>query len=67
MALFKFRRRQSTTTAFFERYSESQWRVSQLNLSILCRFNQRLNKNERSGRGCNVGDDDFDFDFDFEG
>ncbi|MFP4846874.1 outer membrane beta-barrel protein [Winogradskyella sp. PE311] len=60
--LFNSRRRQSTTTTdFFERYSESQWRVRQVNVSILYRFNQQLKKNERSGRGGNGGNDDFDF------
>ncbi|WP_179344811.1 outer membrane beta-barrel family protein [Winogradskyella ursingii] len=62
--LFNSRRRQSTTTTdFFERYSESQWRQRQINISAIYRFNQKLNKRERSGRGNNGdnGDDDFDF------
>ena len=59
--LLNSRKRQSTTTTdFFERYNESQWRLRQINLSLIYRFNQKLKKRERSGRG-NGGDDDFDF------
>jgi len=61
--LLNSRKRQSTTTTeFFQRYSENQWRQRQINLSVIYRFNQRLNKRERSGRdNGNNGDDDFDF------
>lgn len=59
--LLNSRRRQSlTTTDFFERYSESQWRLRQINLALIYRFNQKLNKRDRKGRA-NNGDDDFDF------
>ena len=52
-------RRQFTTTEFFNRESESQWRVRQFTLSLLYRFNRQK---ERNGRGRNGnGDDDFDF------
>lgn len=58
--LLNSRKRQSTTTTdFFERYSESQWRLRQVNVSLIYRFNQRLNK--REGRSEGDGDDDFDF------
>lgn len=62
--LLNSRKRQSTTkTDFFERYSEFQWRVRQVNLSLIYRFNQQLNKRDRNGRGNgnNNGDDDFEF------
>ncbi len=61
--LLNSRKRQSTTTTeFFQRYSENQWRQRQINLSVIYRFNQRLNKRERSGRdNGNNGDEDFDF------
>ncbi|BAO77190.1 outer membrane beta-barrel protein [Winogradskyella sp. PG-2] len=61
--LLNSRKRQSTTTTdLFSRYSESQWRQRQVNLSVIYRFNQMLKKRDRSGgRGGNVGDDDFDF------
>jgi len=61
--LLNSRKRQSTTTTdFFERYSENQWRQRQVNLSLIYRFNQKLKKRERSNRGNgNDGGDDFDF------
>ncbi|MDN3493045.1 outer membrane beta-barrel family protein [Winogradskyella bathintestinalis] len=61
--LLNSRKRQGTTTTeFFERYSENQWRQRQINLSLIYRFNQQLNKRERSGRGEGAnGEDDFDF------
>ncbi|MAX69782.1 MAG: TonB-dependent receptor [Flavobacteriaceae bacterium] len=63
--LLNSRKRQAlTTTDFFTRYNESQWRQRQINLSFIYRFNQQLNKRERSGRGENGGGDD---NFDFEG
>ena len=63
--LLNSRKRQTTTTTdFFSRYSEFQWRQRQINLSLIYRFNQKLNKRDRSGRGNGNGDGD---DFDFEG
>lgn len=63
--LLNSRRRQSlTTTDFFTRYNDSQWRQRQINLSFIYRFNQSLNKRERNGRGQGDGAND---DFDFEG
>lgn len=63
--LLNSRRRQSvTTTDFFTRFNDSQWRQRQINLSFIYRFNQSLNKRERNGRGQGPGGDD---DFDFEG
>ncbi|NNE31015.1 MAG: TonB-dependent receptor [Winogradskyella sp.] len=60
--LLNSRKRQSTTTTdFFTRYNESQWRQRQINLSLIYRFNQQLNKRDRSGTRNNSGDDDFDF------
>ncbi|WP_439151137.1 TonB-dependent receptor domain-containing protein [Winogradskyella sp.] len=60
--LLNSRRRQSTTTTdFFERYRESQWRQRQINLSLIYRFNQKLNKRDGSRRGNNGNDGDFDF------
>ena len=53
-------RRQLTTTEFFNRASESQWRVRQFTLSLVYRFNMKKER-ERGGR-INGGDD-----FDFEG
>ncbi|MDP5081598.1 MAG: TonB-dependent receptor [Winogradskyella sp.] len=50
----------TTTTESFSRYNESQWRVRQINVSLIYRFNQQLKKRERSERG-NDGGDDFDF------
>ena len=64
--LLNSRKRQSTTTTdFFERYSEFQWRQRQVNLSLIYRFNQQLNKRDRNGRG--TGDNNGDDDFEFEG
>ena len=58
--LLNSRKRQSTTTTdFFTRYNESQWRQRQINLSFIYRFNQQANKRNRSGNG--NGDEDFDF------
>ncbi|WP_407557149.1 outer membrane beta-barrel protein [Winogradskyella sp. 4-2091] len=52
----------TTTTDFFQRYNEYQRRQRQINASFTYRFNQKLNKRERSGRNGNGGDD-----IDFEG
>jgi hypothetical protein len=53
-------RRSFTTTEFFTRDRESQWRQRQVTLSLIYRFNQQK-KRQREGRG-NDGDD-----FEFEG
>jgi hypothetical protein len=50
-----------TTTDFFNRFRDSQWRQRQINFSVIYRFNQQLNKRERSGRGNGNNGDDFDF------
>ncbi|MFC0604366.1 TonB-dependent receptor domain-containing protein [Winogradskyella pulchriflava] len=61
--LLNSRKRQATTTTeFFERYSENQWRQRQINLSLIYRFNQQLKKREGSGRA-NEGNGDEDFEF----
>ncbi|MEM6516895.1 MAG: TonB-dependent receptor [Bacteroidota bacterium] len=52
-------RRQFTTTEFFNRASESQWRVRQFTLALLYRFNMKKERN--NGRRNGNGDDDFDF------
>ena len=60
--LLNSRKRQGTTTTqFFERYSENQWRQRQINLSLVYRFNQKLKQRERSDRSNNNGNDEFDF------
>ncbi|WP_411767453.1 outer membrane beta-barrel protein [Winogradskyella sp. A3E31] len=64
--LLNSRKRQSlTTTEFFERYSESQRRLRQVNLSFIYRFNQQKNERRRDGGGRQ--DDGDGEDFDFEG
>lgn len=50
-----------TTTDFFRRSSEFQWRQRQVNVSFIYRFNQQLNKRERSERGENGGGEDMEF------
>lgn len=60
--LLNSRRRNSvTTTDFFNRFRDSQWRQRQINFSVIYRFNQQLNKRERSGRANGNNGDDFDF------
>ncbi|WP_035483096.1 outer membrane beta-barrel family protein [Gaetbulibacter saemankumensis] len=60
--VFNSRKRKTlTTTGFFERYSESQWRQRQVNVSFIYRFNQQKQRNERRNSGDNSGDDDFEF------
>ena len=60
--LLNSRKRQGTTTTeFFERYSENQWRQRQINLSLVYRFNQKLKQRDKSQRGNNGGNDEFDF------
>lgn len=53
------KRKDVTTTDFFERYSESQWRQRQVNLSFIYRFNQQKQRNRRQNNG--GGDDDGQF------
>ncbi|REG88019.1 TonB-dependent receptor domain-containing protein [Winogradskyella sediminis] len=63
--LLNSRKRQSTTTTeFFERYSENQWRQRQVNISLIYRFNQSLNKRDNQQRNANGGGGD---DMEFEG
>ncbi|SFZ91723.1 Outer membrane receptor proteins, mostly Fe transport [Flaviramulus basaltis] len=51
-----------TTTEFFSRDSEFQWRQRQVNLSFRYRFNQQKRRNERrQNENGNGGDDDFDY------
>ncbi|WP_040756651.1 TonB-dependent receptor domain-containing protein [Winogradskyella psychrotolerans] len=50
-----------TTTDFYSRYSEFQWRQRQVNVSFIYRFNQRLNNKDRSGERGNGGGDDMEF------
>ncbi|MGB1210988.1 MAG: TonB-dependent receptor domain-containing protein [Lacinutrix venerupis] len=52
------KRKSTTTTDFFERYSEFQWRQRQINVSLTYRFNQKK-KPQRSG-GFDGGDDEFE-------
>ena len=53
------KRNSTTTTPFFQRYSESQWRQRQINLSLLIRFNQQKKRNERNNNDDGDGDMDF--------
>ncbi|WP_179335096.1 outer membrane beta-barrel family protein [Winogradskyella costae] len=50
-----------TTTDFYSRYSEFQWRQRQVNVSFIYRFNQRLNNKDRSDDRRNGGGDDMEF------
>lgn len=60
--LFNSRKRNSfTTTEFFTRESESQWRQRSINLSLIYRFNQQKKRQGRERGNQNGGDDDFDF------
>ncbi|RLJ68775.1 outer membrane receptor protein involved in Fe transport [Lacinutrix venerupis] len=52
------KRKSTTTTDFFERYSEFQWRQRQINVSLTYRFNQKK-KPQRNG-GFDGGDDEFE-------
>ncbi|WP_452224566.1 TonB-dependent receptor domain-containing protein [Lacinutrix chionoecetis] len=57
--LLNSRKYQSTTTTnFFERYSEFQWRQRQINVSFTYRFNQK--KKPQRSSGFDGGDDDFE-------
>ncbi len=51
-------RRQLTTTEFFSRESESQWRQRQVTLALIYRFNM---KKERKAEERGNGGDEFDF------
>jgi hypothetical protein len=58
--LFNSRKRKGTTsTDSFERYSEYQRRQRQVNLSFIYRFNQQKQRNKRQNKG-NGDDDEFD-------
>ncbi|MCF7560046.1 TonB-dependent receptor [Sabulilitoribacter multivorans] len=52
------KRKSLTTTEFFSRDSESQWRQRQVNASFIYRFNQQKKQRERRE---NNGDDDGEF------
>ena len=54
------KRRSFTTTEFFNRDSEFQWRQRQITLSFIYRFNQQK-KRQQNQRGENGGGDDFEF------
>ena len=57
--LFNSRKgRSTTTTDFFSSFNESQWRQRQINLSLIYRFNQQKQRNNRENKG---GGDDFEF------
>ncbi|MEY8849122.1 TonB-dependent receptor [Psychroserpens sp. XS_ASV72] len=61
--VFNSRKRRSfTTTEFFNRDSESQWRQRQVTLSFIYRFNQQKKRQRNGNNGGNDGED-----FDFEG
>jgi len=61
--VFNSRKRQAlTTTEFFSRYSEMQWRPRQITLSIMYRFNQQ--KKQQRNREQNGGNGD---EMEFEG
>ncbi len=52
-------RKQSTTTPTFNRYSENQWRVRQVTLSLMYRFNQQKKQQREREKG--QGGDDMDY------
>lgn len=59
--LLNSRKRESfTTTEFFERKSEFQWRQRSIILSFTYRFNQQRRDQERQRRGNNGNDDDME-------
>lgn len=49
-----------TVTEFFERENESQWRQRQINLSVIYRFNQQKQRNEKNNSNGGV-DDEMEF------
>ena len=60
--LFNSNRRESfTTTEFFNRESDSQWRQRQITLSVVYRFNQQKQRQRSEDGNRGNGDDDFDF------
>ena len=60
--LFNSNRRQSfTTTEFFNRDSDTQWRPRQITLALIYRFNQQKQRQRSRNDNGNNGDDDFDF------
>lgn len=54
------KRESFTTTQFFERESEFQWRQRSVTLSFTYRFNQQKRDQQRRERGEGVDDDDMD-------
>lgn len=57
--VFNSRKRKSfTTTEFFTRYSENQWRQRSITMSFIYRFNQQK---QRQSRDHNGGGDDMEF------
>ncbi|HSI69593.1 MAG TPA: outer membrane beta-barrel family protein [Gillisia sp.] len=55
------KRRAFTSTEFFERDSEFQWRERSFNVSLVYRFNQQKREQDRRNRQENGGDMDGDF------
>jgi outer membrane receptor protein involved in Fe transport len=55
------KRRSFTSTEFFDRDSEFQWRERSFNLSLVYRFNQQKRDQDRRNRQDNGGDMDGDF------
>lgn len=55
------KRRSFTSTEFFDRDSEFQWRERTFNLSLVYRFNQQKRDQDRRNRQDNGGDMDGDF------
>lgn len=49
-----------TVTEFFERENESQWRQRQINLSVIYRFNQQKQRNEKNNSNGGL-DDEMEF------
>lgn len=50
-----------TTTEFFQRDSQFQWRQRQINVSFMYRFNQQKKRNERRNNQNGGGEEDFDY------
>ena len=59
--VFNSRRRESTTIipGFSEQYSEFQWRVRQVRLSVVYRFNQQKERGRNRRNDDNGGDEEF--------
>ena len=54
------KRESFTTTQFFERESEFQWRQRSVTLSFTYRFNQQKRDQQRRERGEGMNDEDMD-------